>query len=191
MRTGKGVRSKRQSGFTLIEVMISIGVLTVGLVSLLGVFALALKSTQTAQEDMIAKQLASEAMESIFTARDTGQKGWTDIQNVGAGGIFTDPASQQPINNAGGDGIVGTSDDANAGAKVLTLPGPDGVVGDSDDVTLSLANYTRTIAITSVLDSSGNTIPTLRQITITIQYTTSQFKTPKTYVLSGYISAFR
>jgi hypothetical protein len=42
-----------------------------------------------------------------------------------------------------------------------------------------------------VMDSSNNPIPTLRQINITIRYTTSQFKTPKTYILSGYISAFR
>ena len=183
--------AEQQAGFTLIEVMISIVVLTVGLVSLLGVFAVALRATQSSQADMIAKQLASEAMESIFTARDTGQSQWSDIQNVANGGIFTDPAATQPINNAGADGIVGTADDTLAGAKVLTLPGPDGIVGTADDVIMPLTNYQRSIAITPVLDSANNPIPTLRQVTITIFYTTSQFRTQKTYVLSGYISAFR
>ena len=39
--------------------MISMVILTVGLVSLLGVFGLAMAATQTSQQDMIAKQLAT------------------------------------------------------------------------------------------------------------------------------------
>jgi type IV pilus modification protein PilV len=53
---------RSQSGFTLIEVMISILILTVGLLSMLAVFSLAMASTQTAQDDMIAKQEAAEAI---------------------------------------------------------------------------------------------------------------------------------
>ena len=59
-------------------------VLTVGMVSLLGVFGLAMASTQTSQQDMIAKQLANEALESVITARNTAQITWDDIQNVGS-----------------------------------------------------------------------------------------------------------
>ncbi len=59
-------------------------VLTVGMVSLLGVFGLAMASTQTAQQDMIAKQLANEAYESIITARNTTQVTFDDIQNTGS-----------------------------------------------------------------------------------------------------------
>ena len=74
--------ARRESGFSLIEVMISMAVLTVGMVSLLGVFGLAMASTQTSQQDMIAKQLANEALESIVTARNTSQISWDAIQNV-------------------------------------------------------------------------------------------------------------
>ena len=45
-----------QGGFTLIEVMISILILTVGLLSMLAVFSLAMSSTQTTQDYMIVNQ---------------------------------------------------------------------------------------------------------------------------------------
>lgn len=185
---GAGVR-KGEQGFSLIEVLISTVVLTVGLVGLLGIFATAIAATQTAQQDLIAKQLASEAMESIFTARNTSQLQWLQIQNIGAGtnpdGIFVQ--GFQPINNPGPDGLIGTADDANAGAATLQLPGPDGIVGTADDPPpMQLTNYQRQIAITPI----ANTL-TLRTVTITVRYTTPQLALPKTYVLSGYISTYR
>ncbi|HUJ95490.1 MAG TPA: type IV pilus modification protein PilV [Terriglobales bacterium] len=182
-------RNRNQCGFTLLEVLISMVVITIGLVSLLAVFATAMAATQDAQEDMIAKQLASEAMESIVTARDSAQITWAQINNVSNGGIFVDGVA--PINLPGADGLVGTADDAVAGPEILTLPGPDGIVGTADDQQLSLANFSRTIAITPVI-SGGATTPDLRTVTITISYITPHFKaTTKTYVLSDYISQYR
>src|SRR5260370_5841268 len=93
---------ERQQGFTLVEVMILVVIVTVGLVSMLAVFGLSLAATQTAQEDMIAKQLASQTLESIFTARDTSQITWNQIQNVSNGGIFVDGFTQ--ILDPGPDG---------------------------------------------------------------------------------------
>ena len=187
-----GNRSRDQRGFTLIEVLVSIFVLMIGLVSLLGVFGIAIATTQTAQEDMIAKQLAQEAMESIYTARETANIQWVQIQNVGTGqvpdGIFV--TGLQPIKQAGADGIFGTADDAAALPETLTLPGADGIVGTPDDVNQSLTNFQRSIAITAVI-SNGSTVFDLRTITITIQYTTPQRRVPKTYVLSGFISQYR
>jgi prepilin-type N-terminal cleavage/methylation domain-containing protein len=187
-----GNRSRNQRGFTLIEVLVSIFVLMIGLVSLLGVFGIAIGTTQTAQEDMIAKQLAQEAMESIYTARETANIQWVQIQNVGTGqipdGIFV--TGLQPIKQSGADGICGTADDAAALPETLTLPGADGIVGTPDDVNQSLANFRRSIAITAVI-SNGGTVFDLRTITITIQYTTPQRTVPKTYVLSGFISQYR
>ena len=178
-------------GFTLLEVMISAAIITIGLCSMLAVFGVALAATQNAQEDMIAKQLASEAMESIFTARDTSQLGWNLINNVSNGGIFVDNPQFNPINNAGADGIVGTTDDAVAGAQTLQLPGADGIVGTADDpAPLPLTNFQRSISITPVV-TNGVTAGDLRMVTITVQYTTSQFHVPKNYVLTAYISQYR
>jgi len=193
------VQKKSEGGFSLLEVVISMAILTVGLVSLLGVFGLAMASTQTSQEDMIAKQLANQALESIITARNTSQIGWDDIQNSGSTscpvsgasscGIFL--AGSQPVYQAGADGIYGTSDDAVAGLQSLTEPGPDGVYGTSDDVSIPLSGYQRTILISAVTNSSGVVISSLRGINVTVQYTTTQTKLPKSYVLSSFISQYQ
>jgi Tfp pilus assembly protein PilV len=180
-----------QQGFSLLEVMISILILMTGFVSLLGIFGLAMAVTQGAQQDLTAKQLASEAMENIFTARDTAQLNWSQIQNTSDGGIFMNAQPLYPINKSGADGIIGTADDTAAGAATITQPGPDGIMGTADDITLPLSNFQRSITISKVLDASKNVIPTLRQVNITIQYANPGVKTPKTYVLTSYISQYR
>jgi prepilin-type N-terminal cleavage/methylation domain-containing protein len=197
-RSSQG-HKQAQDGFSLLEVVISMAVLTVGLVSLLGVFGLAMASTLTSQEDMVAKQLANETYESIVTARNTSQINWDDIQNTGSTscpvtnasscGIFLNGAT--PIYNSGADGIFGTADDAIAGQQILRDPGPDGIFGTADDVFIPMTGYQRTIVIAPVLDSLLNPIATLRSITITMQYSTSQTKLPKTYILNSYISEFQ
>jgi type IV pilus modification protein PilV len=185
------VRAPKRSerGFSLLEVVISMAILTVGLVSLLGVFGLAMASTQTSQQDMIAKQLANEALESIVTARNTSQITWAQVQNVSNGGIFMDGAN--PIYLSGADGIVGTSDDAAAGMQTLQNPGADGIFGNADDVYVPLTGYQRTVLISPVYDSSGNLVSTLRGVNITVQYATPQMKLPKSYVVSSFISQYR
>jgi prepilin-type N-terminal cleavage/methylation domain-containing protein len=189
-RGGNGRESKAaDSGFSLLEVLISMSILTVGLVSLLGVFGLAMASTQTSQQDMIAKQLANEALESIVTARNTSQISWTQVQNVSNGGIFLDSAN--PIYLPGVDGISGTADDTVAGLQSLKEPGPDGIYGTADDVVVPLTGYHRTIAITPVYDAQGNLVTTLRGVNITVQYTTPQTNLSKTYALSSFISQYR
>ncbi len=190
--TSSGLPKRRaaQRGFTLLEVMISMVVLTVGLVSLLGVFGLSMAATQTSQEDMIAKQLANEALESIITARNTSQLTWDQIQNAGTGsGIFV--TGYQPINLAGADGIIGTGDDATAGIQVLREPGPDGIYGTSDDVLVPLTGYHRQITIGQVVDAGGNVMTTLRSVNVTIRYSTPRLGVQKSYVLNSFISQFR
>lgn len=187
------------SGFTLVEVLMSMVVLTTGMISLLGVFGLAMASTQTSQQDMIAKQLANESYESIITARNTTQIDWDDIQNVGSTncpitgaatcGIFLTGAQQ--IYNAGADGIYGTADDVASGARqTIHDPGPDGIYGTADDVLIPLIAYQRSILISPLYDAQGNMISSLRSVTITVQYTVGQQSVQKTYILNSYISQF-
>jgi prepilin-type N-terminal cleavage/methylation domain-containing protein len=187
-------RRHQQKGFTLMEVLISMFVLTVGLVSMLGVFATAMAATQSAQQDMIAKQLAQQAMETIFTARETQNIVWAQIQNeggAGSPGIFV--TGLQPINQPGIDGIYGTDDDSDAAEQIMILPGPDGIVQTAqgatvaagDDVVLPLTNYQRSITITNT--ASGD----LRQIVVIVQYVAAGLKVPRQYVLSGFISQYR
>jgi Tfp pilus assembly protein PilV len=58
-----------QEGFTLLEAMISVVVLTIGLIAMLSAFATAVGSIQNVQMDQINRQKATETLESIFTAR--------------------------------------------------------------------------------------------------------------------------
>ncbi len=187
-----------QEGFSLLEVVISMSVLTVGMVSLLGVFGLAMASTQTSQLDIIARQLANESYESIITARSTSQISWDDIQNVGSTNCTVTGAQTcglflgglQPIYNAGADGIYGTSDDSASGQQTLQDPGPDGVFLTADDTFIPLTGFQRSIAIAGMTDANGDIFTTVRSVIITVQYTVPQSTTPKTYILSSYVSQY-
>jgi prepilin-type N-terminal cleavage/methylation domain-containing protein len=203
-------RRPAESGFSLIEVVISMALLTVGMVSMLGVFGLAMATTQGTQQDMIAKQLANEAYESIITARNSSQINWDDIQNSGATtcqvtgaascGIFAN--GLQPMYTAltsataGSScanyiGILGTTCDVGQAEQTLQDPGPDGIFQTADDTFIPLTGYQRSITISSVLDSSGGVVSTLRGVNITVQYTNPGTKVAKTYVLSTYISQYQ
>lgn len=183
------------------EVMVSMVILAVGMLSVLATLGIMMGATATSQEDMFARQLASEAMESIFAARNNSQIPFSSIANTSAvpPGIFI-PGNNAP-KCAGPDGILDTADDVscttssgatcpNGGVACVTEPGPDGLVGTADDQIVSLNNFTRNIAITPLLDSSGNTIPTLVQVTITINYTVPNHSGTKSYVLDEYISSY-
>jgi type IV pilus modification protein PilV len=184
------VRRNSERGFSLLEVVISMAILTIGLVSLLGVFGIAMAATQDSQQDMIAKQLANEAVESIVTARNTAQLQWSDIQNTADGGIFLN--GYQPIWQAGADGIMGTVDDSVGGVyQTLQEPGPDGLYNTSDDVKIPLNNYQRKIDIQPVVDATGTVVPSLRAVNVTVQYNTPRLQQAKTYVLTSFISQFR
>jgi len=153
---------------------------------------------------MIAKQLANEAYESIVTARNTSQISWDKIQNASGTqyctstpspcgifvGISTSPQFQA-IYNSGADGIFGTADDSNAGEETIEEPGPDGNYGDADDVKIPLTGYQRAIQISPVYDANNNMITSLRSVTITMQYSTSTTRQPKTYILNSFISQYQ
>ncbi len=181
---------KAHQGFSLVEVMISIALLTIGLLSLLGIFGYAMAVTQGSQENATAKLLADEAMEGILTARETANISWAQINNTGSGGIFL--PGFLPIDCAGADGIIGTADDAACGAQVLEQPGPTGIyVGTCPpDICNNLTNFQRQISIAPVI-VGGVPSTTLNSVTITIQYTLPGFKVPKQYILSTFISPYR
>jgi type IV pilus modification protein PilV len=189
-QTGRA-RQKRQRGVTLMEVLVSMVVLTLGLVGMLSVMAVAVKATQGSNETFIAKTIADEAMESILTARETANIPWASIANTGSGGIFL--SGFQPCYNSGADGIYGTADDAASGEQTLQLPGPDGIFGTADDIFLALNNYQRQITISPALNAAGAPIGNLNTVTITVQYLNPQFDSaiPQTYTLSTFISPYR
>jgi type II secretory pathway pseudopilin PulG len=179
--------NKQQGGFTLLEAMIAIVILSFGIVSLAAVYAQGIQVANMTQLDYIAEKKAEEAVETIFAARDSKQLAWTNIRNVtGAGGpndgVFL--VGPQPLLAAGPDGLYGTADDDKNNPDVVIIdPGPDKILGTADDVVMSLAGMTRTIVIDDVPGESG-----LRQITITMTYTAGSLT--RQYTLVSYIAQF-
>lgn len=162
----KKSRVRNQKGFTLLETVVAGAVLLFGVLSLAAVFTQGLKASYSSQIQYIAQQKAQEAMESIFTGRDTRLLTWAQISNVSNGGVFKDGA--QPLLAPGPDGLFGTTDDdATNPDTIVVAPGPDQIFGTADDVTIPLNPWmTRTILITP----SANT-PNLNTITVTINWT--------------------
>lgn len=188
------MRRRNQAGFTLIETMIATLVLSIGLLGLAGILAQGLAYMNVSQYEYIAQQKASEAVESIFTARDQGQLTWTTICNVSStvcsGGIFLTGAL--PLCDPNTDGILGTQDDYVSGAcpdaahtDSVLLPNSSGVFGTTP-VRMPLTSYsfTRTITISAVTGVSN-----LRTIQVTIAYRAGRWPA-MSYTLTTAISNF-
>lgn len=175
-------RGSDERGFTILEALVAVSVLAVGLLGLAGVLAAGLTRLGGAPGDLIARQKAAEAIESVYAARDTRKITWAEVRNVrGAsgsdGGIFLDGA--QAVRDPGPDGLVNTSDDG--AVETLVQPGPDNLLGTQDDITTPLSQYTREIQIRDV--SSG-----LRELRVTVTVTGTHGR--RTYTLTTLVSSY-
>ncbi len=188
-------RRSAQAGFTLIESMAAVVVLMIGVLGLAAMLADGMAYMSMSEDDYIAQQKAAEAIESVFTARDVGQATWSTICNTGdtttcASGIFL--TGSKPLCDPGPDAIIDTADDF-AGSTCAGNPDailvPNAAGNMNPPQRLALSNFKRTVVITSVDDSGGNPIANLRQITVTITYSSGRFQN-KTYTLNAYISNF-
>jgi hypothetical protein len=186
--TSKTRVPSRQTGFGLIEAMISSVILIVGLAALAGLFAQSLTFLQYTREDLIAKQKAREALEAVYSARNDGTIGFAGIQNINnLGGIFL--SGFQPLFLPGPNGIVGTAGQTAILDRQI-LPGPDGILGTADDQIIPLNNFKRQILIEPLFDANGNISPDIRKITVTVQVT-SPGRGTRNYTVTGYVSRFQ
>jgi prepilin-type N-terminal cleavage/methylation domain-containing protein len=182
----------RNDGFSLIEVVVAMSILVVGLLGMAQVFYFGMAIVGTSSAQLIAREKAREAIESVHTARDTRVITWAQIRNAAApdcsaspnttgnpGGAFVN--GEQNLLAAGPDGLVSTADDA---GQEMT-PGPDNTLGTADDV--PLVGFTREVAI---CDINGNA--NLRQVTVTIGFRGSAAVgvLRRTYTLTTFISSF-
>jgi prepilin-type N-terminal cleavage/methylation domain-containing protein len=184
MGTGMSAFNRGERGFSLIETVIALGVMTVGLLGAAAALSLGMQAVASSPGDLIATQKAAEAIESVYSARDSHVVTWAQLQNVkGAsgsdGGIFLD--GPQPIKLAGPDGLVNTADDATQPVESMVFPGPDQIMGTSDDVTVTLNGYTREIQIRNIENS-------LRSINVIVTYQVGP--RTRTYTLTAYISNY-
>ncbi|MBI1750809.1 MAG: prepilin-type N-terminal cleavage/methylation domain-containing protein [Acidobacteria bacterium] len=180
----------RERGFTLVEVIVSILILSVGVLALVQVYTAGMTMMSTSQWDVIAKEKAAEAVESVFTARDTRVLQWAQIHNVvgaaGDGGVFLD--GPQPMYSVctsapANDGLMNTADDIRCPLEAIVTPGADGLLGTVDDITLPLNMFRREIRIRDVPGDVS-----LRQVDVILTYRVGRLQ--RTYQLTTYISSF-
>jgi prepilin-type N-terminal cleavage/methylation domain-containing protein len=171
-----------EQGFTLVETMVAMLILAMGLMTLAQIFAVGVAQLAASGPDIIAREKASDAIESVFTARDTRTITWAQIRNVAGAsgndnGVFLD--GERPLRTAGNDGLLNTADDG--AVESVTLPGPDNQLGTADDQIVPLSNFTREIEVRDV----G---PNLRRVRVIIRYLAGSGH--REYQLETYISSF-
>ena len=167
-----------QSGFSLLETVFAIGVLSVGALGMAGTFTQGMQRTISSPNELIATQKAAEAVESVFSARDSHLLTWAQIRNEDHGGVFLN--GPQQLRLPGPDGIVNTHDD-DTSVESFDLPGPDQRLGTSDDITQRLDAFTREIKIADLTDD-------LRSITVTVTYQAGP--QTRSYSITAYISTW-
>jgi hypothetical protein len=129
----------------------------------------------------MATQKAAEAVESVFSARDSHTFTWAQLRNKSKGGIFVDGA--EDLKTGGNDGVVNTGDPGEV-AESVTLPGPDqNFATAGDNRVQKFETFKREILIE---DIEGNEV--LRSLTVIITYKAGPIT--QKYTLTTYISAF-
>lgn len=207
---------KREQGFSLIEVVIAILILTTGLVALAGALVVAVTLPQRARQQELAKQLANEIMESIIYAKESTPSGFTDFDSINyysatnTGGRFllsTDYPNVTKMLDPGPDNVFGTCDDGqdpggaikpcastalgNRMRQIDIDPGKDGLYSTTgtaatQNATTSLLNFSRKIIITDLSSASVK----VRQVEVQVTYL-PVIGAPQTVSLSCRLTNFR
>jgi Tfp pilus assembly protein PilV len=150
------MREKKEQGFSLVETIIAILILTVGILSVLGAMSFAIRSVRESENITFSKENARSTMETIFSIRDLqlfdtngaeSAYNWDTIlvKNADNDGIFLD--GWTPIReNPGLDGIYGTEDDACPADETCT-------VGDYTNDSPVVDGYQRKIEISDIVQS--------------------------------------
>jgi hypothetical protein len=169
---------KNEKGFSYLDVLVGLMILMVGVLALCAAVTSAVVRSRESEQQLIAKQLASSALESIFSARDIrfdDTDGWDAVGNLGSNPVAGTPrgvflTGLRPIRVlAGKDGVVGTVDDAcDAGGPC--------VVGGVSNLSAVIQGFRRQITITDIEDPERPSPPNgiwpiaFRRIDITISY---------------------
>lgn len=159
-----------EQGFSLLEAVIAILIITIGLIGTAAAITYALQFSAISRNVTNSKLIATGIIEEIDTLRNTRRLEYNQIANVGgvdntgAKNPFTGFTTgfQEISLNPGPDGVDGTADD-------LRDPGPDGNFGTADDFdnpALVRSGYQRQITITNLSSS-------LKKIEIKIRYFSS------------------
>lgn len=160
------MRPRSEAGFSYIDVMIALVILMVGILALLSGISGSVIQTRGQEQQLLAKQYATSAMESIMSVKETdpARLGWDAVGNVGS--------NPNPSGTPQGIFVTGNQ-------PVLTDAGPDEVIGTADDTGTTVQGLQRQIVITDICDperpspvcSPPGTLATrIRSISVTVTY---------------------
>jgi type II secretory pathway pseudopilin PulG len=118
------MKHRSEAGFSYVDVMIAIVILSVGILALMSGIAGAVIQSKGQETQLLAKQVASSTMESVMSLKETdpNRLGWITVGNVGTNwdpvlgvyrGIFV-TGEQNVREDAGPDQVIGTADDTGA-----------------------------------------------------------------------------
>jgi prepilin-type N-terminal cleavage/methylation domain-containing protein len=148
-RTSGRQRHQRERGFSLLEMVVAMLILTIGLLGFASALGYAMMASNSGRGLTNGKLLVVSALEQMETLRDSGQLNFGEISNAPVGGsTFTGFLSGfQPVS---------------------TTPGPDFVYGTADDPGITdpafaVSGVTRQITITDLS-------PTLKKISVKLRY---------------------
>lgn len=168
----------RESGFSYIEVIFAIMIMTIGiLASLTAISAALLREGESGQKN-IARQLTSSTLESIFATRDLRNENalsnWAAVANntvATPDGIFL--TGWRPIRRDSGiDGIEGTADDAcNYGTYCQN-----GTYSNTSDV---IPGFDRQILITDIIED-GVAEVRRKRVDVSVRYFAGQAQRTET-----------
>jgi prepilin-type N-terminal cleavage/methylation domain-containing protein len=162
-RSANTNRLSNESGFTLLEMVVAMMILSIGLLAAATAIGYGLMASNRGRGVTNSKLLIVTALEQMETLRNTGQLNFAEISNTQvSGSTFRGfPSGFVDVSTVPGpDGVFGTADD------LSVAPGPDGNYGTSDDVkdmTRARPNVTRQILITEIN-------PLLKKIQVTLRY---------------------
>jgi len=145
---------KGESGFTLVEAVVAILVLTIGLIGTAAAITFALEFSAISRNVTSGKLVITSTIEEIESLRNSKRLEFRQIENFGA------------VDNTG---APNTFTGFSTGFNTISIdPGPDGVNGTNDDPTGATQirpGYQRQITITNL-----GTSTTIKKIEVRVQY---------------------
>ena len=158
---------KTQDGFSLLEAVVAIFVMTVGLIGTAAALGYAIHYGTISRNVTSAKSIIFAQIEEVEALRNSRRLDFKQIANVGGVDNTNAPSSFNGFStgfkelslNPGPDGVNGTDDD-------LLDDGADNTYGTSDDFdnpAFVRSGYTRQITITSLSDS-------MKKVEIRVRY---------------------
>ena len=145
-------RATREAGFSLLEAVVAISVLTVGLLGVAAAIAYSTATTGRTRDITEAKQIILSTLEQVSVLRDSERLSFAQISNTSSGNFGGFVSSfKQVSNDPGADGIHATADD----------------VAVDDDPTND--KFTRSVTVSSLN-------PNLKKIEVTVKYRAGSYQ---------------